>query len=212
MHRKFVVAFAACVVAVSLSACAGSPGPGSSSSSNPPPSTTSTPSRTPTPTPAPINTADPATWIVSETGIGPFQLGANLKMVTADLPGLTADNANCPNPQAAFLTGTGVAVALFVDSVGNIVGVNAGPTHPAGNPLAGPHTALGIGYSSTAAELTTAYPAIERTDYLPDAGFPLYTVKTATGRWISFDVDLATQTVNGIGVWPGTRPPYEYCG
>ncbi|WP_222706808.1 hypothetical protein, partial [Lacisediminihabitans profunda] len=124
-------------------------GPRSSAPSN-------APSQAPTATATPINAADPATWIVSETGIGPFQLGANLKKVTADLIGLSADTKNCPNPRAAFFTGTDVGIAVFVDSAGNIVGVDASPTRPRG--LACPHTALGIGYSSTAAELTSAYP------------------------------------------------------
>jgi hypothetical protein len=216
MHRRTVAAVTACLLAVSLSACAGLTGPGAT---EPPGSTTST-STSPSPSPTPINTADPATWIVSDTGIGPFQLGANLAKVAATLPGLKPTNADCPNPLAAFFDGTDIGVAAIIDDAGSIVGVSVGnplqtpdaATDSGRTPLGGPHTTQGLGYGSTPAELTAAYPSVARTDYIAGDGFPLYTVKTAAGAWITFSVRAASQTVNDIGVWPGSPPPYEYCG
>ncbi|WP_394768257.1 hypothetical protein [Lacisediminihabitans sp.] len=164
-----------------------------------------------------MNPADPATWIVSDTGIGPFQLGANVTSVTAQLPAGSAATVECPNPLAGFFDLAGIQVVLFRDDAGAIVGVSAGnplqspnaATDSGRSPLGGPHTLKGIGYGSTVAELTSAYPLIERP--AADDNFPRFTERTTGRSSISFNVNLASQTVNDMGVWPDS-PPYEYCG
>ena len=215
MQRRLIETTIAVLVAVSLTACARADG------SNP---ATTSPSASPSalvsPNPQPLNTQDPATWIISESGIGPFRLGANLKAVTATLKSLRASNYECPNPLASFYEIAGVTISAIVDNSGKLVGVDVGDllqapdstTSDARLPLSGPHTAQGIGYGSKVTELQAAYPSAVRTDYVQDGNFPLYTEKTAAGAWITFSAIARSQKVGSIGVWPGSRPPYEYCG
>ncbi|MFM9919120.1 hypothetical protein [Lacisediminihabitans sp. H27-G8] len=166
-----------------------------------------------------MNPADPSTWIVSDTGIGPFQLGSNWKNVTAQLPAGRAPNEECPNPLAGFFDLAGIRIAVFLDDSGAILGVSAGnpfqtpnaATDSGRRPLGGPHTLEGIGYGSTVAELTSAYPSIERPAPDDNENFPRFIQRTTARPSISFTVNLASQAVNDMGVWPDS-PPYEYCG
>ena len=213
MHYRLAAAVTAILISVSLSSCAAVENPVGSARP------TASVSASPTPTPTAVNTADPATWVVSDAGIGPFQLGANLTKVTAALPDLKPTNTDCPNPLAAFFDLSGISIAVIVDSSGGIVGVSAGnpfqtpnaPTDSGRTPLSGPHTTKGIGYGSTKAELTSAYPAIRLPAPDDSGNFPRYIEKTAAGPSISFNLYLASQQVNDMGVWPDS-PPYEYCG
>ena len=151
--------------------------------------------------------------------MGPFRLGANLTKVTAALPALNPTNTDYPNPLAAFFDLSGISIAVIVDSSGGIVGVSAGnpfqtpnaPTDSGKSPLSGPHTAQGIGYGSTKAELTSAYPSLELPAPDDNEHFPRYTQKTAAGPSISFNLYPTNQQVNDMGVWQDS-PPYEYCG
>lgn len=212
MQHKVVAVIAAILITVSLASCGTGTKPGGSARPSTPISSS------PTPTPTAVNTDDPATWVVSDAGIGPFQLGVNLAELTAVLPTLKPKNTNCPNPLAFFFDVPDISIIVITDSSGGIVGVSAGnpfqiPNAPIDSglrPLSGPHTAQGIGYGSTKAELVSAYPSIG----LPAAAnenFPRYTLKTMARPSISFNLNLASQRVNAIAVWPDA-PPAEICG
>ena len=170
-----------------------------------------------TPAPSPTPTVDPqdtASWIVSSTGIGPFQLGANLAAVKAQLPSFTDTTDNCPNPNATFLKSSTLGVALLHDERGAIIGVSVGS--PNGSPTAkptaaGPRTTSHIGFGATVPQITAAYPeVVPMTSYTDVPAY--YVVKDAGGSWISFGYFDGNDSVTSIDVWPGTLPPYEYCG
>lgn len=213
MQYRVAAAITAILVSASLSSCVTVENPGG------PARPTTSVAASPTPTPTAVNTADPATWVVSEAGFGPFMLGATLRKVTAALPDLKPTNAECPNPNATFFRVRGISIAVIVDSSGGIYGVSAGipfqtpnaSTDSGKSPLSGPHTAQGIGYGSTKAELASAYPSLELSALDGIENLSKYTQKTAAGTSISFILDPANQQVGDMSVWTDS-PPYEYCG
>src|SRR5690242_1150185 len=86
------VVFAAFATVIALSSCAAA-----EPVVTPPPSALETPSPTATPDADP---ADLSGWLISETGIGPLELGTTLADAAAAVPPLTrpADDA-CPYPE-----------------------------------------------------------------------------------------------------------------
>jgi hypothetical protein len=204
------------IAGLALTGCSAG-APAGTPSSSPPAATTSA-----TPTASPTNTTDPATWIIDETGIGPFKLGADLTAVEATLPELTADGSvECPNPAATFLVSPSVNVTIINDAAGKIYGVEVGnefqtPSSSIGlahTPLSGPHTTQGVGLGSTLAELNAGASDAVQSGYQGyDPNFPSWTVKQSAASWTTFSLRTDTGTVDAIGVWPGELPPYEYCG
>lgn len=215
MQRRSIETAVAVLVVMSLTACVRADRANLATASP-----TASPSAVASPNLKPFNTDNPATWIVSESGIGPFRLGANLKAITATLKSLKVKNYECPNPLASFYEIAGSTITAIVDISGDVVGVDVGDSSQTPNgstdggrsPLSGPHTAQGIGYGSMVSQLQAAYPSTVRTDYVPYGSFPHYTQKTAAGAWITFSVSAEGQEIYGIGVWPGSPPPYEVCG
>ena len=165
--------------------------------------------------------SDPATWIVSKRGIGPFLLGADLVRVRAAVPKLTDMSENCPNPQATFLGSPRLNLAIMTNGSGAIVGVSASGASPQSDdgeavapdaPPAGPHTPGGIGMGSPTSDILKEFPSAVRSGYFPDKEKPFFVVTMDNGNWLSFGTYDPTTFVNTIDVWPGTLPPYEYCG
>jgi len=214
MNRRLATASLVIAAAFALAGCAtAAPSPNGSSTA---PATTT--ERTPTPSADPLN---PANWIASATGIGPFQIGADVTSVEARLPWLSASNEECPNPNAVFLDSEQLKLAAFTDDSGRLTGVTAtgkgsyfsAPTPAAlDDPLDGPRTASGIGFGSPASAVMTAYPTAEKHQYFDDDGSPFLVVPGGATTLLSFGTDDPPQTVVSINVWPTGLPPYEYCG
>ncbi len=187
---------------------------GCTTSSTPKPPHSSSAAPSPSSTKTPVDPQDSASWLVSSTGIGPFQLGANLAAVKSQLPSFADTTGECPNPNATFLTSSTLAVALLHDEHGVITGVGVGS--PRGIPTAkptspGPRTTSGIGFGATIPQITAAYPGAMPMKAQTDVP-AYYVAKDQSGSWISFGYFDGNDTVTSIDVWPGTLPPYEYCG
>jgi hypothetical protein len=165
------------------------------------------------PTPTPTDPQNPANWLVTDHGIGPFILGANLSAVRATQPLLVDTNADCPNLQATFMQSSRMSMAVMTDASGTIVGVEVGNyfMQSAGDaPVASVHTPSGIGLGSTVRDVTVKVPSATLQKFQSDDSYGYYLDKST--NWINFGAFDQSQTIDAIGVWPGTLPPYEWCG
>lgn len=208
-HRRPVVIVLAIAGALALAGCSGGAG-----ASTPAPTETVTTTATPTPSPSPTPTgpdlADPASWIVSFTGLGPIEVGAPIdgtaSLMTAFTvatqevcPWVTAYAADglpsvwLPDPQS-----TGVVNQIVLQAWG-------GPATAA--VASSPTTAEGVGVGSTLAELQAAYPALteQQGKYAV-----FYAVTDDAGHWINFSV--TGDLVDGIVIRDEAKIDSEYCG
>lgn len=153
-------------------------------------------------TPAPLNdpnaSADPADWIVSDDGIGPFSLG----MPVADAAPLIPNAQTCREDGGAYLGFDSklwlVQKASDLGAVGTIAWMQ--DDLESQESARAPRTAEGIGIGATIAEVRAMYPAAVdvRTN-----GEHL-----TVGR-IFFDVTRGAVTQIGVST---DGVPWEYCG
>ena len=152
--------------------------------------TTPTPTPTPTPTESPIS-PDPATWIVSDAGIGPAKLGMPLAAVAATVPGVSQECVGAYQSPDGHLT-----MLNLHGTVGRPVELVMWRNGP------GPRTAAGIGYGSTEAEVRAAYPDARQVTTIGLQ--PLI-----AGRvYFLFDED---GRVSSLGATTTDNLPYDWC-
>lgn len=99
---------------------------------------------------------DPATWEVSNAGIGPLSVGASLSSTVASQPGMywSNDEGYCPRMWEWHGAEGGLKIVMHRAAAAD------GPIETivlTGNSGEGPKTARGIGLGSTAAEMRTAF-------------------------------------------------------
>ncbi len=220
---------AALAAVLVLSGCVAEPAPA------PAPTTSSaspvlTPSPTPTESPGPgagtptpgaepswpaYDPADPSTWTIDFSGIGPFTLGESLEEQAAAFDGIPFDD--CGNSAVASYSSPGVwfAASRSGDDSGDVVLVYATTSQDQpGTP--GPHTTAGIRSGDSIGALLAAYPGIRAH---MGALSPHYFL-TDGSTWINFSVFgrdsveeiQPTDTIGGISVTYQETPPKEICG
>lgn len=164
-------------------------------------STTPAPAVTPPvepPADDPNSSSDPADWIVSDDGVGPFRLGMSVEESAGLLPG-----ARTCRPEGGPYLGLDDRLWL-VPKIADpaVVGTIAWLRYNEDSPESArsPRTAEGIGLGSTLAEVQEVYPAA--VSVRTNGEFLL------VGR-VFFDVTHGV--VDGIGV-TSDSVPWEYCG
>ncbi|MET0783184.1 MAG: hypothetical protein ABWY53_02565 [Leifsonia flava] len=172
------------------------------------------PTASPTPSPSPdaVDPANPGTWIVSSSGVGPVVLGDDLATAAAALAHFTERPASdCPNPRLKVYSFDGApTVTLVLDEAGvTVTGLRLTDRDlAAGSDV--PHTREGIGTGSTIDEAMAVYP-----DMVVDAGSGMtnYSLPSDSGGWVSFSSgEFDTQdTVRVVDVYPGGPLFYELC-
>ncbi|WP_311243326.1 hypothetical protein [Microbacterium sp. WCS2018Hpa-23] len=197
-----------------IAGCA--PEPTTAPTSNPSPSATAT--LTPSPSPSAVPTADPAdptTWVISESGVGPISIGGDLTGTLAGLPDTwTNDTENCAwtawwnAPDSSY----GVYFVRGTESdtapIGEISVYTAAESPTA---VPSPLTAEGIGLGATKAEVLAAYPDAQEG-----------TAQIGGGTWLMLPGDDAAHVffefregadvASDIVVTTRDEPSYEVCG
>lgn len=172
------------------------------------PSPSPTATSAPAPDPSAYDPADPGTWTIDYSGIGPLVVGDTLASVQAAVP--AAPETCRAGVDVYTLDGLAFTAVSGIDE--------ADPSAPVSvvrllstssdTPAVQPRTEAGIGLGSTVAELQAAY--IELEPYQGMRGETVYRI-AADGRTINFE-DLGTGTVQIISVVAGVGVGSEYCG
>jgi hypothetical protein len=211
MRLLRALAVAGIVVVVS-SGCAGGviPAPAEKSASA---STPSGQPATPTPPPASIDPADPASWLITSSGVGPVLLGADLAVARAALSHYTeALAASCGNPRVRIFSATdSPSVWLVLDEAeAHVMGIRLERYAGEVAAVSGPRTGEGIGVGSTVSALESAYQGLTVD---ASTGPTLYSRVTPDGTWLTFSphLDSDQQTIRVVDLWPGGTLFYELC-
>ncbi|MCS5496061.1 hypothetical protein NY547_02260 [Cnuibacter physcomitrellae] len=225
---------AALAAVLVLSGCVAEPAPTPSPTASPSrtPSATPTPTSTPTPdgpqpgTPTPSPTAgadpswpaydpaDPGTWTIDFSGIGPFTVGRPMEEQVAAFTGLARDDCG-GNPGVASYHAPGTWLAA-VEFNGGDVGLVSAAARSGGEPAVRPHTAEGIRPGDSVAAVLAAYPGIQAHVHSSSASYFL----TDGTTWINFVVEGADSVdalhpddvVGLITVGTLEFAPKEICG
>jgi hypothetical protein len=197
----------AVAAAALLTGCAASPAPSPTATTEP----TAAPTPTPSATPA-VDPADPGTWLIDATGVGPVEFGAPAETEAADLTAAYTDVTDAAACSVLMFDSAGSpSIWLSPDPGGAINAILVTGETAEGSVYAGsPRTEEGIGVGSTRAELIAAYPELADT-VQDDVGYEEYSLAENAGTWIHFEVEP-----NGlvVGIVLNAQPvaPYEYCG
>lgn len=204
--RSTMTAAGALLTAIMMTGCATAQPPATQSSPPQPAATSSTSPSSSSPEPM-ADAADPSTWTVSDTGVGPIALGADFDEALAAVPDWAVTEgcdwtASWNAPEKA-VTGyfaedseardgvTTIDVAALTDTV---------------EPSDAPRTAEGVGVGSTRDDVEQAYPdAVEQTATI--GGASLLRVQGT----IFFTFQPGSETVDAITVTSLDEPPYEAC-
>jgi len=178
------------------------------------------PEATPTAPAAPaVDLADPVSWVMSSSGLGPVQLGGSATATIDDLaaaggPAATRQEA-CPvigieDPAIPFIY---FGTESFDSDVITSVRLGIGSALEEGRPS--PTTAEGIGLDSTLAEAQAAYPGLERTGEYNAVEY--WGVAPGGDDWLVFtvgkpDLGEGAGMISTISVGDGPVPPSEFCG
>ncbi|MET0811403.1 MAG: hypothetical protein ABWY03_00020 [Microbacterium sp.] len=148
MRRSTLVAALIALSAIGVTGCVAEPAAVETGAPSETPSTT--PSATSTPSADPD---DPATWVVSDEGIGPFEIGMPMAQVLSLDPEFTdyCGDESAIGPGHVYNAGP-----LFVVSTGTDGGAVLDLVTWGG--AEGPRTAEGLGIGSTTTEVLAAYP------------------------------------------------------
>lgn len=184
--------------------------------STPSPSTTpsATPDGSPSPAPEP-DLADPSTWIISEEGVGPIDIGGDFSATLDTLPESWENDAeNCSwtawwNADDAshgvfFVRGTESETA----PIGEVTVYTA-----AEEPMAvdGPVTAEGLGVGATKDEVLAAYPDAEEGAAQIGGGSWLMLPGDGDAH-VFFEFREGSDTASDVTVTTRSEPSYEVCG
>ncbi len=209
-----VVAIAVVAVVLFLKPAPADP----SASAAPSATASSTASPTPTPTPTPTaeaDAADPTTWTITFTSIGPATLGSDRAATRALFPTLTDDTDPLCVGDYTSLSTASVNLLLLggQNAPDSVAGLQVSGDDLAVSPL----TEAGIGLGSSLAQLQAAYPGIEVSDTgsVSSQG----SVTDGAGHWIAFalinglvhNIQVASEADLPVGNGQASGIPRERC-
>ena len=175
------------------------------------PATTTTPTPIPpTPTSIPMDLADPGSWIIGFTSVGPLAIGDELSATDESMSAFSSSAVFDGCPSILSFDRPGFPTLVITDSSENglveLIVLEGGPTS-SDFTATSPRTTGGIGIGATLDDLKAAYPAIS---YQDDHFTPHYSLSDGNGNWINFAV--LDGLVNKIVVRPMSVIPREICG
>lgn len=199
------------LMAVMLAGCATGSAP--SGGTQTPSHTSAPPDESPSPTGSAAPTTDaasPADWTVSDTGMGPIELGAAFEEARADVPGWTVEDA-C-SWTAFWNDPEGAVTAYFAEdseAPDGVTTIDVAALTETVAPGDAPRTAEGIGLGSTTAQVRAAYPdAVEQAATVGDVTL----LRVGEQGTIFFTFQAGSDIVSAVTVTSRDEPPYEVCG
>ncbi|QPZ37198.1 hypothetical protein [Paramicrobacterium chengjingii] len=200
---------ASAVLVLGLSACSGT------LPEQPDPGPESTDSMTQTETSSPEeSTPTPEAWAITETGIGPFEIGMRyadaLTAPGADVSELCEGVAQVTVSDAPDATMWVMASEHDPESTLAEISVSA-PADTVEDIPGGPETDKGIGLGASVDDMRATYPDARELD---DTGVPdrvMYYVPADDGGGIIFTATRGGDTIWQISVTAGDAPSYEPC-
>ncbi len=231
--RHLSAALGTAILLVAVAGCATAP-PGASGTptpsesapvGTPSPSIHPTPHTTPTqePEPEPSGPAlnpDVATWLITEQGIGPFEIGMAWDDAVAVAEQLgwdtssAGDQGGCaPSVSPGYAVGAG-GLQLHVwkgeSDVDDVTLVNTGN---AASDTPRPKTEDGLSVFSTVDEVRSAHPGAAEDSVLPDGGRAFVTANEdgEGGRLHFTHGEVEPGVVDGVSVNLIAQPSYEHC-
>jgi hypothetical protein len=212
-QRSAIVLIAGLVLATGTACAPGADGTEPTSSAT----STATPAPSPTASPTASPSADPqdpTTWIISEDGVGPIEIGGVLADTLAELPSTWTNDENCT--WTAWWNADDSSYGVFFvrgteseDAPIREISVYTAAQTPVA--LASPVTAEGLGLGATKEEVLSAYPdAEEGTAQIGEGTW--VKVPSDSDAHIFFDYREDVVGASDVVVTTGDQPSYEVCG
>lgn len=185
------------------------------SPSTPSASATDTPTSGPEPTTEPTaDPADPATWIISDTGVGPIEIGGRLAETLAELPATWRNDENCS--WTAWWNAEDASYGVFFvrgieseDAPIAEISVYTSSESPAAVPS--PVTAEGLGIGATKDEVLAAYPGAVEGPAAVGSGTWLRLPGESEAH-VFFEYREGIAGASDVVVTTRDQPAYEVCG
>lgn len=156
----------------------------------------------------PIDSADPASWLISADGIGPISIGQTVDDTVLALAAFASLPVPCENDAYLMYQLTpdlGLTIAIGDGTTVRAVGITTDFDGAA--TVASPRTTEGVGLGSTIADVQSVYP-----DAVPVEGSAEYIHVEDGDTWISFSPEFGDVTVAlSIDVAQGWSIPSEFC-
>lgn len=214
---KMSTTFAIAVGMVFVGAVTGcAPEPASAPPSSPEPSAAETPSPSPSPTGAPeADPADPTTWIITENGVGPVEIGGDLGATLAGLPDTwTNDAENCA--WTAWWQAEDSSYGLYAvrgteSDTAPISEISVYTSLEVPTAVPSPVTAEGLGLGATKAEVLAAYP--DAGEGVAEVGGGSWVMLAGDGdAHVFFEFRGGADAASDVVVTTRDQPSYEVCG
>lgn len=161
-----------------------------------------------------VDPAVPGTWVISEDGVGPIEVGGDFSATLSALPGdWTNDSANCA--WTAWLTsdsGYGVYFVRGTESdAAPIREISVYDVAQDGSTSGAPITAEGLGIGSTKDEVLAEYPGAQQG--VPQIGDGVWIKVPGDGSaHVFFEFREGSDVAWDVTVTTGAEPSYEVCG
>ncbi|MFS0893448.1 hypothetical protein [Microbacterium sp. 179-I 3D3 NHS] len=172
-------------------------------------------SRPPSPSEAAeIDPDDPGTWVITDAGVGPIELGGDLAATLAELPDTWRNDEACSWTAwwEGEETGTGLFFLRGTESETAPISEISVYTAATGSTADGlPRTADGLGIGATSEELFAAYPDAEQVTAEIGSSTWIRLPGDADGR-VFFEFREGETTASSVVVTTHEQPSYEVCG
>ncbi|OAN43464.1 hypothetical protein [Microbacterium sp. H83] len=217
MRTANVAALGLVALSIVMTGCTPATDPSATPSASPSSTTepSSTPAPSPTPTDAAPDPADPSTWIISDGGVGPVEIGGDLAATLAELPPTWEnDSENC-SWTAWWNAEDGdfgmYAVRGTESETAPISEISVYTTAKAPVPRARPQTAEGLGIGASRTEVLAEYPgAAEGAAQIGDGTWIM--VPGDGEAHIFFEFRDGADVASDVVVTTRAEPAYEVCG